>query len=125
LAKVISGDPKLRGPKLLLLSSLEYHIEPIHLAAIGIAEQMTKPIRQTKLFDTIMNLFAEEQAGQRPPSVRISRDSVDRAGARILVAEDNVVNQIVMSEILNTGGYSFDIVSDGVSAVEAALTGKY
>ncbi len=54
-----------------------------------------------------------------------ARPWVAPSGVRILLAEDNDLNQYIAGEYLKRGGYAFDVVADGSAAVTAAATGKY
>jgi CheY-like chemotaxis protein/HPt (histidine-containing phosphotransfer) domain-containing protein len=76
------------------------------------------------LFDAIVeSISSAPPSNQRPdaPNACVTVGS----GARILLAEDNTVNQMVASELLKDAGYLCDIVSDGKQAVEAATHSEY
>ena len=87
------------------------------------AAYLTKPLRQSHLFDSLAGLFA---AGGEAPRVEATatRPKVDEGMAhghplRILLAEDNVVNQKLALRLLQQMGYRADLASNGVEAVEA------
>jgi CheY-like chemotaxis protein len=109
-------------------------VDPEQLRAMGFAGHMTKPVRQSQLFDAIMSAIAAEQTAlpaspAASPSRRLSPSrqptSADASGPRILLAEDNEVNQIVAREVLRKAGYRCDAVSDGGSAIEAVRAQRY
>ncbi len=81
---------------------------------------MNKPLKQSMLFDVIMNAVAGEPSGtvSRSGTAPVAEAAPSRR-ARILLAEDNEINQLVATEILRRSGYACDIVNDGRAAVEA------
>jgi PAS domain S-box-containing protein len=97
--------------------------------AAGIAGHVTKPVKPSQLFDVLVAVFAE--AGVTPPQdVPPPRPSADPAMAgrlplRILVAEDNAVNQKLALRLLDQLGYRADVAADGVEAIEALERQRY
>ncbi|HET9763457.1 MAG TPA: GAF domain-containing protein, partial [Casimicrobiaceae bacterium] len=86
------------------------------------AAHLTKPIRQSQLFDTLVGLFAEEAPKATPVPAAASRldpQMASRHPLRILLAEDNVVNQKLALRILQQMGYRADLASNGIEAVES------
>jgi signal transduction histidine kinase/CheY-like chemotaxis protein/HPt (histidine-containing phosphotransfer) domain-containing protein len=68
---------------------------------------------------------ALEPAKATPAPVRVARKVTNVSPLRILVAEDNLVNQEVAAGILRHGGHQVDVVADGAAAVEAVRTATY
>jgi signal transduction histidine kinase/CheY-like chemotaxis protein/HPt (histidine-containing phosphotransfer) domain-containing protein len=95
------------------------------------ATTLHKPLRQSQLLDTLMLLIAGDAAeatGKRAPSN--SRDAVDpelgkRRPLRILLAEDNPVNQRLATLVLEQMGYRADVAGNGVEAVAALERQQY
>ncbi|MEO5691887.1 MAG: GAF domain-containing protein [Usitatibacter sp.] len=88
---------------------------------------LAKPIHQSQLHDTLVALVANESA---PRTVQPTRPSLDsRMGARhplrILLAEDNVVNQKLALRILQQLGYRADVAANGIEAVESVERQRY
>jgi CheY-like chemotaxis protein len=82
---------------------------------------LAKPLRQSQLFDTLVTLLAQDvmpkvEAAARP---RLDAGMAERHPLRILVAEDNVVNQKLALRLLQQMGYRADIASNGIEAIES------
>jgi CheY-like chemotaxis protein len=92
------------------------------------AASLAKPIRQSQLFDTLVNLLGHDE---RPkPAAAPVKPSMDpgmaaRHPLRILLAEDNVVNQKLALRILQQMGYRADLASNGLEAVESVRRQTY
>jgi signal transduction histidine kinase/CheY-like chemotaxis protein/tetratricopeptide (TPR) repeat protein len=86
------------------------------------AAVLAKPLRQSQLFDTLVNLLAHEAAPQRaaePAKPKMDAQMAERHPLRILLAEDNVVNQKLALRLLSQMGYRADVASNGMEAVES------
>jgi GAF domain-containing protein/CheY-like chemotaxis protein len=90
---------------------------------------LTKPIRQSQLFDTLVGLLAEEVAPKAArvvqPASRLDPEFATRHPLRILLAEDNVVNQKLALRLLQQMGYRADVASNGIEAVESVRRQVY
>jgi Amt family ammonium transporter len=122
-----SGSPRGWPPAILLLDINRGSLAD-RLQRNGLARGLSKPLRQSQLFDAIMeSLTVRQMPLARPPMP--SRSAVQarpvRAGIRLLLAEDNEVNQLVACELLRRAGFSCDVVSNGKLAVQAVLGKTY
>ena len=89
---------------------------------------LAKPLRQSTLFDTVMNLLAAEGAHKvEAPKAKPSMDPgmAARHPLRILLAEDNVVNQKLAMRLLQQMGYRADLASNGIEAIECVERQTY
>jgi CheY-like chemotaxis protein len=89
---------------------------------------LTKPIKQSQLFDMLAGLFVtEKQQEARPATDRIKLDPemAARHPLRILLAEDNAVNQKLALRLLQQMGYRADIASNGIEAIESVERQTY
>ena len=89
---------------------------------------LSKPLRQSQLFDTLVGLLADEPAAQTAPSpARHTMDAgmASRHPLRILLAEDNVVNQKLALRLLQQMGYRADLASNGLEAIECVERQPY
>jgi signal transduction histidine kinase/CheY-like chemotaxis protein len=83
---------------------------------------LSKPLRQWQLFDTLVELLAKDEAPRpaaAPAKPTIDAEMAARRPLRILLAEDNVVNQKLATRLLQQMGYRTDLASNGIEAVES------
>jgi len=109
---------------LVLFSSLGRREEQGSLFAATLA----KPLRQSQLFDTLVTLLAHDAAPRAPQPAakpKIDADLATRHPLRILLAEDNVVNQKLALRLLQQMGYRADLASNGIEAVESVARQTY
>ncbi|MBR1147720.1 hybrid sensor histidine kinase/response regulator [Bradyrhizobium sp. AUGA SZCCT0431] len=126
LARAIKADRSIAGTRLILLTSIgQIGGDPNHDGFFDAC--LTKPARQSELYDCLARVMAGAEPAEGEflrveiPSAsqkRAKRLVKPRAG-RILIAEDNVVNQQVAIGVLATLGYRADVVANGREAVEA------
>jgi len=91
---------------------------------------LAKPLRQSHLFDTLMTLVAHTGANAPTPATTAAKPKIDAGMAarhplRILLAEDNVVNQKLALRLLQQMGYRADLASNGIEAVESVERQRY
>ena len=88
---------------------------------LGVKRVLTKPITPSHLHDLLMELFGASRAKPKPKRrERVSDKELVKGieGARILLVEDNDVNQLVASRILSNAGFSVTVAADGQKAVD-------
>ena len=91
---------------------------------------LIKPLRQSQLFDTLMSLLVHSSDTAAPRLVTATKPKIDAGMAarhplRILLAEDNVVNQKLALRLLQQMGYRADLASNGIEAVESVERQTY
>jgi CheY-like chemotaxis protein len=92
------------------------------------AATLAKPLRQSQLFDTMTTLLAHDAAPRAAQAVskpRFDATTATRHPLRILLAEDNVVNQKLALRLLQQMGYRADVASNGIEAVECVARQPY
>lgn len=125
LALSIRSRPRLRNTALLAALPAGTHIEHERLRAMGFSGQVTKPIRQSQLFDAIMEAISSDRPFPSPAPLPADGPPIAPPGLRVLIAEDNEVNQLVTREVLTKCGYVCDVAPDGWQAAEAVRTKAY
>jgi two-component system sensor histidine kinase/response regulator len=149
LAKAIKADEALAPMRLIIMTSLGNRHDCTTLQAAGVARCLTKPVKQAHLFDCVLAVMADHlhaliaSRGKRVERVEVEAKRLEPAAAvptsdpvdaplapraprarprgRVLLAEDNSVNQRVALHQLERLGYTADAVANGVEAI-AALT---
>ncbi len=89
---------------------------------------LAKPLRQSQLFDTLVTLFAPAapvKTRKRTAKPKTDPEMAKRHPLRILLAEDNLVNQKLAIRLLEQMGYRADLASNGVEAVESVARQSY
>ena len=93
------------------------------------AATLAKPLRQSQLFDTLVQLLAQDEVPKAVPAAsakpRMDAGMAARHPLRILLAEDNVVNQKLALRLLQQMGYRADVASNGIEAVECVARQPY
>jgi two-component system, sensor histidine kinase and response regulator len=126
LAKSIKADPAIASTRLIILTSMGYTHTKEELKAAGVDAFLVKPVKQSRLFDCLVNVlgraaaehvFTKAAKDSRPDQP--SSEPTPTHKAHILLAEDNIVNQKVALAQLRTLGYSADAVANGQEAVTA------
>lgn len=115
----------------------QYQLPLILLSSLGSSElgvvdvdffaKLTKPVKTSLLFDVICQVFADERTVKKEMQTSTGTDTPlgKTNPLRILVAEDNVVNQKLALRMLERLGYRADVVSNGLEAVEAVKRQQY
>jgi CheY-like chemotaxis protein len=121
LAQKIREFPEYQKLPLVMLSSLSISRTEIEAAKVDFAATLNKPIRQFQLQDVLAQVLGQDT--NRSSAIAKSKSSnYDRYQAafplRILLAEDNLVNQKVAIHMLKRIGYQADVVMNGLEAIE-------
>ncbi len=126
----IKADPAIQAVKVVILTSMGQRGDANRLEAMGCAGYLLKPIRQAQLCEaivTVINRKLQPQAGQTT-STLVTRHTLNerkRSEVRILLAEDNLINQKLTVTMLQKSGYAVDVVENGLKAMQAVLAGNY
>lgn len=124
LAKAIQADVSIPPLELIMLSSERVTFDDNEQDRYGIRFFLTKPVFQDRLLACLL----ESLAGQASAESLQPRSPIDRPEsieAKVLVAEDNLVNQEVAKGFLEKIGCKVDVVENGLEAVQAAKANRY
>ncbi|MFL5516966.1 MAG: response regulator [Gemmatimonadales bacterium] len=125
LARIIRSEPAISGTRLVLLSGAGLRGEATEASTAGFDAFLSKPVRQSPLHDCLVTLLGVP-AGDHPLITRHTlAESRSARRARILLAEDNEVNQKLAVAVLEKFGYRVEVVADGREAVSAVSRGGY
>ena len=127
LARAIHADPALRSTRLLLLTSLDVEGDNDELREAGISAHLTKPVRQSELYNRIAEVMERplSPAGRHRAMRDPGRARTRQLSGLVLLAEDNLVNQDVAREMLESLGCQVHVASDGLEAVDLTFHGEY
>ncbi|MEI6613696.1 MAG: response regulator, partial [Chrysiogenales bacterium] len=126
LAKAIRADVNLAGTPLVLMTSLGKRGDAMQLKEIDFAAYMTKPVRQSDLFDCLASVLGGTDSKAKLPIVtRHLLRETRRENVRILLAEDNITNQQVALGILEKLGMPAVAVTNGIEALKALESAAY
>ncbi len=118
LAERIKEDPRLADTRLVLLSSCGMLGDGERCRKIGIAAFLSKPVQQKELLNALLVVMSHDVGAGSGP-VEVSPSGKAGTGLRILIAEDNVVNQKLATRILEKKGHSVTVTVNGSDAVAA------
>ena len=121
LAEELRRDPAYDDVVLLMLTSRTVP-DPDRVRAARIVDLLAKPVLGSVLRDALLHHLAG--AAPRPSDER-AQTCTTRERCRVLVVEDNPVNQMVATGMLESLGYEAETADDGVSALEAMARGSY
>ena len=123
LGRRIKQDPNLADTILIMVSSMGARGDVVRLKKIGFAAYLTKPIKQSQLYDclaTTAKIWKEKKQPQDATIVtRHSLADNKKQGIRILLAEDDATNQKVALHILKKFGYRADAAGNGQEVLQA------
>jgi CheY-like chemotaxis protein len=127
VARAIKSDAALRGTRLVVLTSLAHHASDAELRDAGIAAYLTKPVKQSRLFDSLVIAMSDgdARAHQKRTAVPASAALDSYRGLRVLLAEDNAVNQKVALRQLQKLGIEADAVGDGQEVLQSIVRTPY
>jgi two-component system sensor histidine kinase/response regulator len=123
LTEEIRRRPDLKAATIMMLTSGGQRGDSARCEELGVTAYLLKPVRQSELRESIVRALGSVQAKIPVPlitrySVRENHDTVDKQ--RVLVAEDNLVNQLLATRLLEKRGYLVRVVGNGRLALEAS-----
>ena len=128
LIRKINADPQLKETRLILLIPFGRPLQAAELKVLNIDACCVKPVRQSALFDCLVQVLTGTPNGgassRTEPFLR-SKDSPALRRERVLLAEDNVVNQQVALGNLLRLGYDADVATNGFEVLNALENQKY
>jgi CheY-like chemotaxis protein/HPt (histidine-containing phosphotransfer) domain-containing protein len=124
VAEQMAAHPELLGATVMMLTSSGHFGDSSRCADLGIRAYLTKPIRQADLFDAICRAL-QTKAAVTVARPRNPAENATVQPARILLAEDNIVNQRVAVGLLTRRGHTVDVVNNGVEALAALAASSY
>lgn len=127
LASKIHAEPSLAGLRVLLLTSMGSKVPAQELEKNGIASCLLKPMRRAELLKALILVVKERTSTGSRAKVPILSPVPQRSGEgfRLLLAEDNIINQKVAIKQLEKLGYRADVATNGKEVLRAIEKGHY
>jgi CheY-like chemotaxis protein len=119
LAEHIRREPNLARAAVMMLTSVGHQADAHRCRELGLASYLIKPIKASELLEAIQQALAAPHppaVEPAPPAVPVEK--APAAGLRVLVAEDNAVNQRVAARLLEKLGHAAVIAANGREALE-------
>jgi PAS domain S-box-containing protein len=124
-ARAIKNDPAVKDVRIIILTSMGQRGDGARLKALGCSGYLLKPVKQQMLFDAVVAVLGREEDQDTGLITRHSLSEQRKAGLRILLAEDNPINQKLAVVLLQKAGYSVDAVETGTQALEKVQANPY
>jgi CheY-like chemotaxis protein len=136
LARSIKSDPRISQTRIIMLTSLDRRGDVEAFRECGVDDYVTKPVKRRSLFDALLNVLASTEGpksimagltvmGAGPPEPEPEPVVEKKPGLRILIAEDNSVNQKVALNQLQKLGHTAEAVDNGRMVLEALELRRY
>jgi signal transduction histidine kinase/ligand-binding sensor domain-containing protein/DNA-binding response OmpR family regulator len=129
LATEMRRNQKSMDLPIIMLTSAGNREMVTETVGVNLAAYLNKPVKQSQLFDILVSIFEKGHTGPlahfgKPyPESDVTKS--EPLPLRILVAEDNAVNQKLVIKILEKIGYSADVAANGLEAIEAVKQISY
>jgi PAS domain S-box-containing protein len=130
LVQEVRKDGGVKCPTIMLLTSGGFRGDAARCRELGVAAYLTKPIGRTELQEAILAVMEPPAAGRNASrAALITRHSLREAGAakafRVLLAEDDRVNQHLARRLLERQGYEVEVAVNGREALAAMEKGRF
>ncbi len=122
LGRRIKADPLVAGTGLIMVTAFGQSRNRALLEEAGFSGYVAKPVRQLKLRDSMARAVGKTGRPDEAPahsSAPSTENEKPVRSTRLLLAEDNIINQKVAQKTLNNLGYAVDVVANGLEAVRA------
>ena len=127
--KAIKDDPEISDTVVIILTSIGTRGDATRLEALGCAGYLMKPIKQSQLYDAIITVLGLQKTRTKAkPTHIVTRHTIaeqKRRKARILLVEDNPMNQKLAIALIKRAGYSVHPVENGIKAIETLKQSTY
>jgi CheY-like chemotaxis protein/HPt (histidine-containing phosphotransfer) domain-containing protein len=120
LAKEIRSLPGTTMLPLVLLTSMGMRLDHPDVVKVAFASCLTKPIKPAQLQEVLVRVISgAKPAPQKAPAAKLDPDLAGRLPLRILLCDDNAINQKVALRLLQQMGYRADLAANGLEALAA------
>ena len=124
-ARAIKSDPAVKDVKIIILTSMGHRGDAARMEALGCSGYLLKPVKQQLLFEATLAVLGRETEEAPALITRHVLAEQKKIGLRLLLAEDNPINQKLAVTVLQKAGYSVDTVDNGADAVAKVKVNPY
>ncbi|HEX9332400.1 MAG TPA: response regulator, partial [Anaerolineales bacterium] len=124
-ARAIKSDPSVKDVKIIILTSMGQRGDAVRLEALGCSAYLLKPVKQQLLFDAVVTVLDRQEDRSSNLVTRHTLAEQKKLGLRLLLAEDNPINQKLAVVLLQKAGYSVDAVETGIQAIQEVQANQY
>ncbi|NEQ36112.1 MAG: GAF domain-containing protein [Okeania sp. SIO3I5] len=129
LAQEIHTYARYKDLPLIMLTSIVYLEDNLTEVETEFAAFLSKPIKQSQLYNTLLKVLGGQpikvKRARPPQKLELDPEMAARLPLRILLAEDNIVNQQLAVQLLGKMGYRADVVSNGLEVIDAIYRQPY
>ena len=123
LGTEIKNDPQIANTMMIMVTSMGRKGDMMRMKEIGFAGYLNKPVKSSYFYDCLLTVFGksdnQDQSQEQKPFITQHSIAKDRKRTyRLLLAEDNIVNQKVILRHLNKYGYQAKVVDNGKEVVD-------
>jgi len=120
LVECIKSNPLWRSATIMMLSSAGQHGDGKRCRELGVSGYLMKPVRQAELLESILQALGRRTMQEESPALVTRHTLRERGGnLRILIAEDNAVNQVLAARLLEKRGHTVQVAENGKAALAA------
>ncbi len=124
-ARAIKSDPAVKDVKIIILTSMGHRGDAARMESLGCSGYLLKPVKQQMLFDATLAVLGSEEEASPGLITRHVLSEQRKFSLRVLLAEDNPINQKLAVTVLQKAAYSVDTVDNGTDAVAKAKANQY
>jgi PAS domain S-box-containing protein len=128
LVEQIKGDKRLTATTLIMLTSAGQRGDGARCRELGVAAYLTKPVAQSELLAALLHVWGrrgEEKRRRAQSLITMHTLREHRTGARVLLVEDNRVNQAVVRRLLEKNQYGVEVAGNGREALTKFQSGIF
>ena len=126
LSERVKQNPDLAGTKIIMLTSAGQRGDAARCLTVGITAYLLKPVKQSDLLTAVATALSTEPQETKIPALT-TRHTIraSKRGLKILLAEDNPVNQKLASKLLQKMGHFVTVAGTGRQAIDLLETGVF
>lgn len=119
LAKAIRNDKNLTQPRIVMMTPVGDNLSPEEMQTLDISHQFHKPVKRSTVRKSLSILFDMMPESEEGHEIQVEENAVPTGSLRVLLVEDNYINQQVATEMLKNLGYMVDVAENGQEGINS------